>query len=127
MKKSFTLLFAIALIVAFEACSKNGNPNSVPVTGFEGSWVGRFTPGDSVGLTVNPGGTGIMYNRSNNRDTLQLIWGIEDNKDFFASFVKKNLMLTYISTFHGAMKNDSLKGSYFDNGEGKGSFYFTKK
>lgn len=125
MKKSFTLLFAIALIVAFEACSKNENPNSVPVTGFEGSWAGRFTPGDSVGLTVNPGGTGTMYNRTNGKDTLKLTWSVEDNKGFIASYVTKNLL--YRSTFYGAMKNDSLKGSYFDTDGGKGSFYFTKK
>lgn len=125
MKKSSTLLLAIALIAAFEACSKNENPNSVPVTGFEGSWAGKFTPGDSAGLIINPGSTGTMYNRSNRKDTLKLTWNVEDNKGFVASYVTKNL--SYRSTFYGTMKNDSLKGSYFDTDGGKGTFYFIKK
>lgn len=125
MKKSFTLLLAIVSIAAFEACSTEEGINSVSLTGFEGSWAGRFTPGDSAGLVINSAGTGRIYNRSSRKDTLTLTWSVEETKGFVASYVTKDLL--YRSTFYGARKNDSLKGSYFDSDGGKGTFYFVKK
>lgn len=126
MKKTFTILAAIALVCILGACSKKDNPAPSPVlTGFEGIWVGKYTSNspDSLTFTLKAGNLVEGLDVTQN---LKLTGSYTLNGTNFGMicFDGSTHHISYSANF----KNDSLLGNWSTHPiMYNGNFYLVRK